>query len=810
MYKIHLKKWKFKPSSQSLSLIPENISFINPGIEVNVPGDIYMHLMDANLIDNPFYADNELRLEWIAQCNWEYTTEIEIEDTSQIDTLVFEGLDTIADIYLNGNYIQQTKNMFIRYSFAVTDYLQQGINTIKVIFHSPLIKAFEKKTDIVQLPSARHKDRVFIRKAQYSFGWDWGPAFPAMGIWKDAYLMKSQVEINHIKFETISIKNKKAVVLIKAFLSTKLAKKHSFMVKLSDEKQKFEKSVFANGVDEIGYQVEIENAQLWWPHTMGKPHLYDLQITVLNEKNEEVCNYRKKVGVRTVELKLKDRGRNCFKFFINGESLFLKGANWIPADSFLPRVSSKKYENLIVAARQCNMNVLRVWGGGIYEEDVFYELCDREGVMVWQDFMFACATYPDDDMFLANVKEEITQNLQRLAYHPSIIIWCGNNENEWIWHQHYGSPVENMQGFEFFHKIIPDWLSKLDTTRPYWPSSPFGDDEDPNSEQSGNRHAWHIWSQWVDYKEVKNDESLFVTEFGFQAPANLETFKTVIPKEALTSQSRLFEFHNKQEEGSERLFRFLSGHLPVKTDIESFIYLTQLNQGLALKTCLEHWRLRWPDTAGSIIWQLNDCWPVSSWSLIDSENRRKHSYYFTKHSFQNILAFVVEKGDEVHVVVLNDNKNDLKGMLKIHIWDFKTNSLQEVNKIKLTVKALNKFEGRVQPKSKMQNKCMIITLLNNNGEQISRNFYTEKKWKHVTLPKAEYYTQIISANKLSIKTNNVLFFLRVEHPQIEMSDLPEVLLPGEVCEIDIAFGEVDKKTIKELRIKTLNDYLSEK
>lgn len=806
MNKLFLKKWKFKPSPHSYSLIPENISFPNHGIEVDVPGDIYMHLLDANLIDDPFHADNELRLGWIAQCDWEYTTEI--KDTAQHDTLVFEGLDTIADIYINGNFIEQTKNMFISYSFAVKDYLLKGINTIKIIFHSPLKKAFEMKTAIRQLPSARHKNRVFIRKAQYSFGWDWGPAYPAVGIWRDAYLKLDQLEITRVEFNTLSIENGKATIRIKAFLNDRKSEKLSIKARLFNEDQEFEESVFAENMDEITYHIEIENARLWWPHNMGEPHLYNLQISVQNAKKEEVCSYTKKVGIRKVELKLKDNGINCFRFFINDEALFLKGANWIPADSFLPRVNHEKYESLILAAQQANMNVLRVWGGGIYEDDIFYDLCDREGIVVWQDFMFACATYPDDKDFLENIKEEITQNVQRLKHHPSIIIWCGNNENEWIWYRD-GGAVETMQGFKFFHNLLPEWLSKLDASRPYWPSSPFGDDVDPNSEQSGNRHAWHIWSQWVDYTEVKDDKSLFVTEFGFQAPATLETFKTVIPPESLYPQNEIFEFHNKQEEGSERLFRFLSGHLPVKTDIESFIYLTQLNQGLALKTCLDHWRLRWPDTAGSIIWQLNDCWPVSSWSLIDSENRKKHSYYFTKHSFQNILAGVIEKGNKLCVVVLNDNHDDLTGKLKIYIWDFLSNSGQEVKDIELTLKASQKFEWNVPSKTELQNKCMIVTVEDNKGKKICRNFYTEKKWKHVTLPKSDYKIKMLSNNKLSIQSNNILIFLRIEHPEVQMSDLPEVMLPGEVYEIDIAFGELDQQRVKELSVKTLNNYLCE-
>ena len=401
MNKIYLKKWRLQPTPQSSSKIPENISFPDRGLEVNIPGDIYMHLTDANLIDDPFYADNELRLAWIAECDWEYTTDVDIENTSNVDTIIFDGLDTIADIYLNENFIDQSNNMFIRHTFPVRDYLAPGTNTLKVIFRSPLKMALEKKTDIRQLPSARHKDRVFIRKAQYSFGWDWGPAYPSTGIWKDVYLKQSQIEINHIEFETLSLANSKADVCVKVIFNNTQNENLSVRIRLFDQDQEFKETIFTDGMQKISCRLTIENARLWWPHNLGDPHLYDLEITVNNQNNKEICSYNKKAGIRTVELKLQENGKNCFRFYINDKALFLKGANWIPADSFLPRVTEEKYESLILAARHANMNVLRVWGGGIYENDFFYDICDREGIMVWQDFMFACATYPDDDKFLA-------------------------------------------------------------------------------------------------------------------------------------------------------------------------------------------------------------------------------------------------------------------------------------------------------------------------------------------------------------------------------------------------------------------------
>ena len=271
----------------------------------------------------------------------------------------------------------------------------------------------------------------------------------------------------------------------------------------------------------------------------------------------------------------------------------------------------EKYETLLKYAKDANMNFVRVWGGGIYENEIFYELCDELGLLIWQDFMFACASYPEHKEFMKNVEDEVEQNIERLQHHPSIALWCGNNENEWIWHQEMKTSYKEMPGYKIYHEVIPDILKAADPERPYWPSSPFGSDDDPNAYSSGNRHEWGIWSKWIDYSEVKNDNSLFVTEFGFQGPANKKTFEKYLSKNKRYSQDPVFEFHNKQVEGPERVFKFLSGNLPIKTEWEDFIYLAQLNQALALKTCLERWRINWPVANGSIIWQLNDCWPVA-------------------------------------------------------------------------------------------------------------------------------------------------------------------------------------------------------
>ena len=391
----------------------------------------------------------------------------------------------------------------------------------------------------------------------------------------------------------------------------------------------------------------------------------------------------------------------------------------------------------MLKAKEANMNVIRVWGGGIYENDIFYELCDELGLLVWQDFMFASAAYPEYENFLDNVAVEVAQNVIRIQYHPSIAIWCGNNENEWIWFQAHKESYKEMPGYKIYHDLIPGILKKLDPDRPYWPSTPFGNEEDPNSELSGNRHQWNMWSKWVDYKKVKTDQSLFVTEFGFQSPANYDTVLKILPEDQRNSQSKIFEFHNKQVEGPERLFKFLSSHLPVKLELIDFIYLTQLNQALALKECVEHWQGRFPLTNGSIIWQLNDCWPVSSWSLVDSDIIPKLSYYFVKRSFSNQFALILENNNEIFINIVNNAYEDFAGTCKLDIISSKDSKIRLAKSKKILVNRVSKQEVfSISNSDELKNgeEVVVITLEEKHKNILYRCLYSGVELKYLKLP----------------------------------------------------------------------------
>ncbi|MCJ7554495.1 MAG: hypothetical protein MUO34_11495, partial [Ignavibacteriaceae bacterium] len=658
------KNWTFSlaKSSYPIETIKNKKLQSEKQFDATVPGTIHTDLLNNNLIDDPFYSDNELKLGWISDCDWIYQTKFDFTgNASKNVDLVFEGLDTICEIYLNEIKLGSTDNMFLTFTYNVKNILRATDNTLQVIIKSPVRYASQQEKKYDKLPVALNSTKAYIRKAQYSFGWDWGPSFPTSGIWRKVYLQEwSDAKIDSLVFNTKKLGKNYAEVEALTSINTITTKGISLFISLSNGSSSYKENVPIIGLKNNKINFKIKDPKLWWPNGEGDQNLYLLEAKIIDGNNVILDEVQRKVGIRTIELILKDKKVTTFKFRINNRDIYCKGVNWIPADSFLPRVTTEKYSDLLSLAKQANMNIVRVWGGGIYENDEFYGLCDELGLLVWQDFMFACGSYPETNEFIANVSEEVTQNVLRLQHHACLALWCGNNENEWIWYKAQNSSYKKMPGYKIYHNIIPDILKKIDPKRFYWPSSPFGNDNDPNSFNSGNTHQWGIWSSWIDYNNVKNDKSLFVSEFGFQGPANKDTFEKYLPQKNRNISDKIFEYHNKQIEGPERIIKFLSSHLPIKTEWDDYLYLAQLNQAFALKTCLEYWRTN-GRTNGSIIWQINDCWPVTSWSIIDSDIRPKLAYYFVKNTFAPQLLYFKDDGNKIKVILLNQDKDKIKG-----------------------------------------------------------------------------------------------------------------------------------------------------
>lgn len=720
-------------------------------MQADVPGTVHTDLLANAKIENPFHRDNELKVQWVAEANWIYRRHFEVpEQILSLDAiyLVAEGLDTFTTIYLNGEKVAQTANMFISHRIDIKDCLVPGKNEIQIRFDSPVAQVRGLEEKYGKMLASHETCRVYARKAQYSFGWDWGPKLPTAGIWRPIYIEAFEsIRIKDIFVET-RLSRSLSQANLRVHVETEFAGKQNVEYSVVVELDGIRKRV---KIDDSQFTIpfQIENPKLWWPAGFGDQHLYELALEIfLGDKSQDQRTIT--FGIRKVELiQEKDEPGKSFLFKVNNVPIFCKGANWIPADNFIPQIGREKYRKLLKLAKYANMNMLRVWGGGIYEENIFYELCDKLGLLVWQDFMFACGCYPEYEEFNQNVTEEIESVIKRLRNHPSIVLWCGNNENQWIWKRCKGKPLKDMPGFNLFHKIIPDICKNLDATRPYWPSSPFGGG-DPNSEKEGNHHQWDIWSNWADFTFVKHDHGRFIAEFGLQAPANITTFDSVIGPEDRRPQSEIVEFHNKQEEGTERLFRFLVAHLHMPTSFEDFIYKCQVVQGEALKHCIEHWRRNKFRTSGTLIWQLNDCWPVTSWSLIDNNLKPKAAYFYAKKAFSPLLVSLIETNEKIEVWVINDTVKALKTTLILTGLNFEGESYFS-KKMQLNISENSAIMGCQFDRLELEMNSTACQYLKAEllvgSEIVSENRLYFERIKHLRIPKATIQKNLEKINE---------------------------------------------------------------
>jgi beta-mannosidase len=559
--------------------------------------------------------------------------------------------------------------MFVPHHFDLMGILRPGKNTIEILFDSPTLRSEAMEREHGRLQVALEPHRVYARKAQYSFGWDWGPKLTTSGIWCP-----------------IRIEAHARECLKDPFVRVLSANVHEATVDLEVSVEGWEEAglTLETRIDGDGREVvrpvddgrmivrrRLGNPRLWWPNGYGDQPLYYAEM-LLRKGDDVIQILRVPFALRTVRLiqEPDDEGRS-FIFEVNGTKIFCKGADWIPVDTFLPRAADETYCRLLTMARDASMNMIRVWGGGVYERDFFYDECDRLGLMVWQDFMYACAEYPDHPAFLEEARREAEVTVKRLRNHPSIVLWCGNNECEWIFcTANPGKGPDEMRGAAVFHDVLPAVVKELDGTRPYRRSTPFGEGF-PNAQENGNHHQWEVWSLWQDYVMYRQNRARFVSEFGFQSPAHQKTIESVLAPGDRTPQSAVMEHHNKQLRGTERLFRFLAEHYTVPADWKDFIYMGQLLQADALKCAVEHWRRRKFRTAGALFWQLNDCWPVTSWSVIDSALRPKAAYYAARRFFAPILVSFAPAGGTVEVWGTNDFLTDLDARLTLRLLTFR-------------------------------------------------------------------------------------------------------------------------------------------
>ncbi len=767
--------WNVK-AKDVYKLLPVDYQRVLEWLPAQVPGTIHTDLLSQNIISDPFYRMNEKNVQWIEDLRWQYRREYNLDAAflnEQHIILVAEGLDTYAHIIINGASVAATENMFVEHRFDVKRYLHEGVNTIEIHFDSPVVCSKRLEKNQGSLRVALESYRVYVRKSQYSFGWDWGPKLTTSGIWRPIYLEASSGPVLRNPFvKTVKLKKGSATIEVSVDIEH-FRSPVQITIKIEGIHYSAEKITRATS-SLLKFRLKVIDPSIWWPNGYGEQPLYKA-IFILQNVDETTSEVDTTFGIRSIRLlQEKDKEGTSFIIEVNGKKIFCKGADWIPSDTFIPRIPDSTYERLLTMARDAHMNMIRVWGGGIYEQDLFYNLCDKLGLLVWQDFMFACGEYPQTSWFLKLVKDEAAKAVIRLRNHPSLAVWCGNNECEWLFSMECpDNTPDDMTGAVIFREVLPTIVKKLDHSRPYWRSSPFGTGF-PNDESNGTHHQWRVWSFWKDYEEYVNVDARFVSEFGFQAPANIKTWEEVTLPEDRTSQHPVIEYHNKQVEGQERLFRFQAAHYTVGKNFNDFVYRGQLVQANALKTAVEHWRRRKFNTAGALYWQLNDCWPGSSWAVIDSGLRPKASYFYTRRFFAKVLVSMKRNGNLIEIWGTNDALDRFHGTLHTSVLSFEGEKYSDtVIDVWLNPNSSAKiYEIPHSPNESIERyRTYILVQLLTDGTLISENRFFHVQPKHLHFPNPHLTYKIIERKgqiyHLSIQT---ILFAKDVRVEIEGND----------------------------------------
>ena len=771
-----------------------------------VPGNIHSDLLENKLIEHPFIGNNEEKLQWISKTDWDYKTTFLVDRKTlqkRHIELSFEGLDTYASVFLNDSLILKTNNAFREFQVEVKSILKAE-NELRIVFENTSISEDKEKNSLkYTLPEG---NRIFTRKAQFQYGWDWGPKLNTSGIWRPIKL----TAWNDYKIENINI--------IQKTLTDSIA---SLIVEIADSN--FSKDVLNYEVyinDTLQFQkpekpeipITIKNPKSWWPHNLGEPYLYDIKVVVRNGKTI-LDSVLVKKGLRTIDLITeKDSIGESFYFKVNDVPVYAKGANYIPQNSMQNQVTNAHYEKLLNDVVDANMNMLRVWGGGIYENDIFYDLCDEKGILVWQDFMFACAMYPGDQAFLENVQEEATQNVKRLRNHASIALWCGNNENaegwnRWGW-QADRSEHEKEEIWSYYLKvfdsILPNTVDKL-TDTDYWESSPKYGRGNPKYKFEGDAHDWWIWHDAYPFEHLEENVPRFMSEFGFQSFPSYEAIKYINQSDLIDISANSFQSHQKHSRGFQLIREYMERDFSVPEKAEDYVYMSQLLQAYGITKGIEAQRRAKPYNMGTLYWQLNDCWPVVSWSSIDFFGKWKALHYKAKHSFEDVLVSSKVENNILRTYVINDDFESHSGELSVKILDFEGNPLYQFSKSIILESNASQLQHQVNLEAFKLDASKVVVVSNFNNSQ---SLYYLVKPKELKLKQGDIEQKITKTDigfsiELSSKTLQKDVFLYSDEKGHFLDNYFD-LLPNET---KIVVFQTKSKTIERFNIKTFNTFI---
>ena len=661
-----------------------------------VPGTVLTDMMDGGLIEDPYWRTNEYETRELSRRDYQYEREFEVPESffrEEEQCLVFEGLDTIADIYLNDELLLAVNDMHRTWRIDVKGKLK-AVNRLAVAFHSPtaFIEKADREGDIFYASTGCMKGNGALRKAHYMFGWDWGPQLPDAGIFRSVYLSGFSIA----RLDDVRIRQEHGAGGVKLSVESSVRKLSEsdtagngmLVCKITAPDGTVltvEKEV---GINET-IEALIEAPQLWWPNGYGAQPLYTVRVE-LRMSDSVLDVWERTIGLRTVTVCTDaDEWGNQFAFVVNGQKIFAMGANYIPEDNLLGHLSEERSERLIRDCARANFNCIRIWGGGYYPEDYVYDACDRYGILVWQDLMFACNVYDLNDEFEANILAETADNVKRIRHHACLGLWCGNNEMEWGWRD-WGRleghrPKYKADYTKIFEMLLPRLVKQVDDQTYYWLSSPSsgGSFDDPNDFNRGDNHYWEVWHSNKPFTEYRDFYFRFCSEFGFQSFPGKKTLDSFSLPEDQNIFSEVMESHQKNGLANTKIFSYISGYYKYPKDMESIAYISQILQLKAIQYGVEHWRRNWGRCMGSIYWQLNDCWPVASWASIDYYGRWKALHYGAKRFYARFMATACEKEElstEIDYYIHNESFEERKAVLRVRLIDRDFHTLYETER----------------------------------------------------------------------------------------------------------------------------------
>ena len=753
-------------------------------IPATVPGVVHLDLLRAGLLEDMNWRDNERKQQWIAETDWLYSREFKVDEdffSCQNILLRCEGLDTLADVLVNGQKLMHADNMFRTWEVDVKEHLHVGVNRLEVHFYSPVPYMAERQKER-SLPcwnsyDPRYRGKSWLRKMPCSFGWDWGLMAVTCGIWRDISLIGVQrARISDVAF-TQKHAGGKVTLDVTARVSRTKGQNLHLVARIGRGR---DDRIIANDVElpytDATLPLVLEKPELWWPNGLGKQTLYTLTVELVDGNSNQIIDvWQKRIGLRQLELdRHKDQWGESFQFKINGVPFFAKGANWVPADILIPRLTRDDYRRLIGDAVAANMNMIRAWGGGIYEQDEFYECCDEMGILVWQDFIFACSTYPTfDDDFMDNVEAELVDNIRRLRHHPCIALFCGNNELE----QGLVSDSWNERSMSWsdygrlFDHLMPKLVARLAPQIPYWPCSPhtpIGDRRNFNDPTCGDAHCWDVWFGGKPFEFQREWTHRFMSEFGFQSFPELRTIESFTEPRDRNLTSYIMDYHQRSVNGNRKIFSYLLDWFRMPNGLEETLWLTQITQAAAIQYACEHARRIQPRMMGTLYWQINDLWPCASWSSIDVFGRWKALHYLAKRFFAPLLVSIVEDLKLQTMAIHVSNHLLVKKELLCQWWATRVDGTMlgggemNVQVEPQSNKQVDIFDCAEQIKKYGERDIIFWAYLFDGDDIVSANFQTFAKPKHLELLDPQIHVDVAAGKQ----DGEFTVFLNANYPAL--------------------------------------------